>query len=81
MGQTPTIVARKDGPYLVTNCQMLKGFADGKVYETADTVALCRCGGSSKKPFCDGTHNKIGFTDEKGRIGCRTNARPMSAPP
>ena len=49
MSQKPTIVARKNGPYLVTNCQMLKGFADGRVYDTAGTVALCRCGGSSNK--------------------------------
>ena len=61
MSQKPTIVARKNGPYLVTNCQMLKGFADSKVYDTAGTVALCRCGGSSNKPFCDGTHSKVGF--------------------
>lgn len=65
MSQKPTIVVRKNGPYLVTGCQTLKGFADGKVHESAGTVALCRCGGSSKKPFCDGTHGKIGFSDEK----------------
>jgi CDGSH-type Zn-finger protein len=65
MRSKPAIVARKNGPYLVTNCQMLRGFAGGKVHDTAGTVALCRCGGSSNKPFCDGSHNKIGFTDEK----------------
>ena len=70
MSQKPAIVARKNGPYLVTSCQMLKEYADGTVYDTAGTVALCRCGGSSNKPFCDGTHNKIGFADEKapGRV-------------
>ena len=33
--------------------------ADGKSYEVRNRVTLCRCGGSSNKPFCDGTHVKI----------------------
>ena len=36
--------------------------ADGKEFPVpGDRVALCRCGGSTNKPFCDGTHSKIGF--------------------
>ena len=35
--------------------------ADGNVYPAKETVALCRCGASTKKPFCDGTHSKVGF--------------------
>ena len=36
--------------------------ADGSPVETKKkTVFLCRCGASTKKPFCDGTHSKIGF--------------------
>jgi CDGSH-type Zn-finger protein len=37
--------------------------ADGKTYETRNRVTLCRCGKSRNKPFCDGTHAEIGFTD------------------
>jgi CDGSH-type Zn-finger protein len=36
---------------------------DGSSCATVRGVALCRCGGSSNKPFCDGTHAKIGFSD------------------
>ena len=42
------IKASENGPYLVE--------VDGKVVS-----ALCRCGGSGKKPNCDGTHKKAGF--------------------
>ena len=37
--------------------------ADGREYDTAGraVVALCRCGGSTTKPFCDGTHSRVGF--------------------
>lgn len=34
---------------------------DGRKYETRNRVTLCRCGKSSNKPFCDGTHVSIGF--------------------
>ena len=38
---------------------------DGKIHDSAGTIALCRCGGSKNKPFCDGTHAKVGFSGEK----------------
>lgn len=65
MSETTTIKPAKNGPYLVTHCDTLKGMMDGHEYDSAGTVALCRCGGSKNKPFCDGTHAKIGFTDDK----------------
>jgi hypothetical protein len=39
--------------------------ADGEPYEVRNRVTLCRCGASKNKPFCDGTHAAIGFTDER----------------
>jgi len=35
--------------------------AGGNVYPAKERIALCRCGASTTKPFCDGTHSKIGF--------------------
>ena len=35
--------------------------AEGNSFEVKETFSLCRCGQSSIKPFCDGTHKKIGF--------------------
>jgi len=44
----------------------LENFANQKgPIETKETMALCRCGGSANKPFCDGTHAKIGFSFAK----------------
>lgn len=33
----------------------------GNKYEVGSSFSLCRCGQSEKKPFCDGTHKKVGF--------------------
>ena len=50
-----------NGPYLVNGPVRIVD-ADGNEYTTErDVIALCRCGGSTTKPFCDGTHSKIGF--------------------
>jgi CDGSH-type Zn-finger protein len=56
-----TITALENGPYLVKGPVNVRD-ADGTEYASErSTIALCRCGGSTNKPFCDGTHSKIGF--------------------
>jgi CDGSH-type Zn-finger protein/truncated hemoglobin YjbI len=58
------IVAATNGPYLVTNVPGLRTPL-GERLSVPPQVALCRCGASSIKPFCDGTHASNGFTDAK----------------
>ena len=65
MSDETTINPKENGPYLVTGCRTLQGMFDGNVYPSDGTVALCRCGGSKNKPFCDGTHSKNGFSSAK----------------
>ena len=55
-----TITAKKNGPYIVRGAVLLKD-ADGNTYPEKASFALCRCGASTTKPFCDGTHSKVGF--------------------
>ena len=50
----------KNGPYIVTGPLELRD-ASGQVYPAKERMALCRCGASTNKPFCDGTHSRIGF--------------------
>lgn len=56
---TVTIKIRDNGPYLVEGDVKLVDASGNEVPMTKR--ALCRCGGSTMKPFCDGTHSKIGF--------------------
>lgn len=59
------IIVRKNGPYRVEapegTIELVD--ADGNQYDLTGKPAfsLCRCGGSVNKPFCDGTHTRIGF--------------------
>ena len=54
-----TIKIKENGPYLVEGEFRLVDAAGVEVPIRKST--LCRCGGSTMKPFCDGTHSKIGF--------------------
>ncbi len=60
----PAISPAPNGPYLVTGLEDLLD-SKGQRISTKASFALCRCGGSSNKPFCDGTHATIGFSSEK----------------
>jgi CDGSH-type Zn-finger protein len=70
--RTPAIRPELNGPYLVTNVTTLNN-SRGEAIDARPRMALCRCGGSSNKPFCDGTHARIGF--ESGKIDGRTPDR------
>jgi CDGSH-type Zn-finger protein len=56
-----TVTPYRDGPYLIRGAFELVD-QDGRAIETRrKTIALCRCGRSRIKPFCDGTHKAIRF--------------------
>ena len=58
----PSVVVVRDGPLWIRGGVEVIG-ADGEPYERRNRVALCRCGRSRNMPFCDGTHDEIGFRD------------------
>lgn len=60
------ITVSKDGPYRITGddvAQVTLVDHEGNVIDLAGrkAISLCRCGASTRKPFCDGTHSRIGF--------------------
>jgi CDGSH-type Zn-finger protein len=64
----------KNGPLRVEGRIQLVDPNGNVVAFEKDKFSLCRCGHSSKKPFCDGTHNKVGFQAEDCYV-------PEPAPP
>jgi CDGSH-type Zn-finger protein len=82
------ITAKKNGPYRVEapegSIELVD--ADGNHYDLTGKTAfsLCRCGGSVNKPFCDGTHSKIGFQAAEAAVreseGLTASIVPPSKP-
>ena len=56
-----TITIRENGPYRVEGPVKLMDANGNEITVRQPPFSLCRCGGSTNKPFCDGTHSKIGF--------------------
>ncbi|MBK8206963.1 MAG: CDGSH iron-sulfur domain-containing protein [Planctomycetes bacterium] len=56
----PVVEPTKDGPYLLSGCPAVVRMRDGAAIPLNGQVALCRCGGSANKPFCDGTRPQRG---------------------
>jgi CDGSH-type Zn-finger protein len=57
-----TVKTRENGPILITGPITLIDHLGNKFdLSGKENVALCRCGQSSKRPFCDGTHRTCGF--------------------
>jgi CDGSH-type Zn-finger protein len=91
MKDRPKIKVSENGPYIVTGKVPLyeytivydkeghsKDYKLTKTYEVGDSYALCRCGGSKNKPFCDGSHTTINFdgnetASRKSYIECAKN--------
>jgi CDGSH-type Zn-finger protein len=57
-----TIDLRQNGPLKVTGSITIRDFEGREfVLPEGSAIALCRCGQSGNKPFCDGTHRRVGF--------------------
>jgi CDGSH-type Zn-finger protein len=56
-----TITPYRDGPYLVRGPFQLLDQDGNEIDPSRRTIALCRCGKSRTRPFCDGTHRLTGF--------------------
>ncbi|MBV8207630.1 MAG: CDGSH iron-sulfur domain-containing protein [Acidobacteria bacterium] len=72
-----TITVRKNGPYRVEGPIRLVD-AEGNEYDLTGkpAISLCRCGASVNKPFCDGTHSRIGFQAAEAAVRREQQGEP-----
>ena len=60
--KTAEFTVLRNGPLKVEGDFVLRSMK-GKIIEARNPVFLCRCGGSENKPFCDGSHRRVGLRD------------------
>lgn len=67
MAETTVLRLRENGPLVVHGLIRLVDHRGQEIPLPTDKtfVALCRCGASGRKPFCDGSHKTCGFVDEQ----------------
>ena len=77
-----TITVRNNGPYRVEGPIRLVD-ADGNEYPLTPgkPISLCRCGASTTKPFCDGTHSRLGFQAAERAVREAEGGEPPQAAP
>ena len=74
-----TVRVRQNGPYVIDSEEVRVIDWNGVEYPIERRpVALCRCGASTKKPFCDGTHSRIGFQAAAAAVGPDADDKPAT---
>jgi CDGSH-type Zn-finger protein len=73
------ITPYRDGPYLVRGPFTLVDQDGNEIEVKRRVVALCRCGRSQMRPFCDGTHKAIGFQAPSGAPALLSTAAEAEA--
>ena len=71
MEDEATITPYVDGPYIVRGNFRITDQDGNEIEPGRRTIALCRCGRSQIRPFCDGTHRLVGFRAAGGSEGTR----------
>ena len=65
MAEPTKITALDNDPFLVTGKVALTDAEDRPYHPEREQIALCRCGASTNRPFCDGSHGKVGFASSE----------------
>ncbi len=69
MPEPVRIIVRPNGPYFVEGPVVVMDLEGQEYTSEKPRIALCRCGGSATKPFCDGSHRHNGFGSEEQAAG------------